>query len=218
LLLDHHGEAVGGVSIHPELALALIERLQGGEGYAHEGPRPLSAVESKLFEGVLAKLTRYLERETPLGPIQAGGMDSDPIFGRLASRGGTLATAQFRLTTPVGDAVCRLLMTPVLTNRLVAEAPLKREGQAAPAPLVDAVSRIPVTLEPVITGSTLRLIDLGRLAPGQVIQLDVREGDAIGLRFNGSLLARGGLRRQANERLFEIQEIAPSAAGGSQDT
>lgn len=208
LLLDTFGEPVGGVSIHPELALALVDRLQGGEGYAQEGPRPLSPVESRLFEGTLEKLVRFLDRETPLGPIRCGGLDSDAIFGRLASRGGTLATAQFRLATPVGDAVCRLLMSPVLTNRLVAEAPIKRDDET-PAQLVDALNQVPVVLEPVITGATLRVADLVRLGPGSVVQLEVREHDPLALRFNGSLLAQGGLRRQGDERLFEVQGLAP---------
>lgn len=208
LLLDEQGEPIGGVSIHPELALALVDRLQGGEGFAQEGARPLSPVEARLFEGVLEKLIRYLDREGPLAPIFAGGIDSDPIFGRLASRGGTLATAQFRLTTPVGDALCRLLMTPVLTNRLVAEAPIRRDDEI-PAALVDALTKVPITVEPVITGTMLRLYDLERLVPGSVIQLDVRENEALALRLNDALLARGGLRRQGDDRLFEIQEIGP---------
>jgi flagellar motor switch protein FliM len=207
LLLDLHGEPVGGVSLHPELALALVDRLQGGEGYAQDGPRPLSPVESRLFESMLEKLVRFFDRETPLGPIRTGGLDSDPIFGRLASRGGTLATAQFRLATPVGDAVCRLLLTPVLTNRLVAEAPLRRDDET-PAALVDALATVPIVLEPAITGATLRLADLSRLSPGSVVQLEVHEQDLLALRFNGSLLAQGGLRRQGHERMFEIRGLA----------
>ncbi len=215
VLLDDQGEPVGGVSIHPELALALVDRLQGGEGYAQEGPRPLSPVEARLFEGVLDKLIRFLDRETPLGPVKAGGLDQDPIFGRLASRGGTLATAQFRLATPVGDAVCRLLMTPVLTNRLVAEAPVRRDDQP-PAPLVDALSTVPVLLEPVISGASLRIADLARLQPGTVVQFEIRESEALSLRFNGTLLARGGLRRGAGQRQFEITELSsPLRTSGS---
>ncbi len=209
LLSDEQGEPVGGVSIHPELALALVDRLQGGEGYAQEGPRPLSPVEQRLFEGVLDKLIRYMDHETPLGPIVSGGLDSDPIFGRLAGRGGTLATAQFRLATPVGDAICRLLMTPVLTNRLVAETPLRREDQP-PAALMEALNTIPVALEPAITGATLRLADLARLRPGQVVQLELGENEPIAMRFNGLLLAHGGLRRHGSQRQFEIQLLSGS--------
>lgn len=206
VLVDENNEPVGGVSIHAELALALVDRLQGGDGMAQEGPRPLSPVESRLFEGVLDKLIPFLDRETPLGPVRAGGLDLDPIFGRLASRGGTLATAQFRLTTPVGDAICRLLMTPVLTNRLVADAPLRREDRA-PAALVEALEKVPVQIEPVITGASLRLSDISRLAPGHVVQLEVREHEALGLRFNGCLLAEGALRRSGDERVFEIKKL-----------
>ena len=214
LLVDEHGEPVGGVSIHPELALALVDRMQGGEGYAQEGPRPLSPVESRLFEGVLDKLIRFLDRETPLSPLKTGGLDSDPIFGRLASRGGTLATAQFRLTTPVGDAVCRLLMTPVLTNRLVAESPTRRED-AVPPELVAALGDAPVVVEPVINGASLSVADLERLRPGHVIQLDVRENEPLGLRFNGQLLAHGGLRRAGDQRAFELLDFNPERRTGA---
>ncbi len=204
------GDLLGAVVLHPELALALIERLQGGPGRPQRGPRRFSPVELTLFEELLRKLTEQLDRETPLRPLRAGGVEATPLGGRLAQRGGALAAAQLRLTTPVGEAVCRLFMTPALANRLVAQAPVKHEG-GAPAALLEALQRAPVALTPVIIGATVRVADLARLAPGDVLQLDVSEQQPIGLRFNGALLARAVLRGAGPERRLEIRELAPDA-------
>ncbi len=206
LLLDDHDEPVGGITLQPELALSMVDRIQGGEGAAPEGVRALSAVERRLLSEALGRLARHLDRHTALAPLAGGGLDIDPVFGRLASRGGTLAAAQFRLTTPVGDASCRLLLTPVLTNRLVADDPGGDRGEV-PGELFEALARVPVVVEPVITGATLALGDLKRLGAGQVLQLDIREHEGLALRFNGELLARGEMKSQGSERVFEVGEL-----------
>lgn len=207
VLLDEHGEAVGGVSLQSELALALVDRLQGGEGTAADGARLMSPVEAKLLEAGLARLVRYLDKHTALGPVQSGGLDNDPVFGRLAARGGMIATAMMRFTTPGGIAACRLLMTPVLINRLVAQAEPRQDG-IAPQVLTHALGAVPITVETVVVGGTVRVCDLLGLTPGRVVQLDLRESERLALRFNGALLARGRMARRADERLFTIEEFS----------
>ncbi len=206
LLLDEHDEAVGGIALQPELALAMVDRIQGGEGAAPEGVRTLSPVERRLLSEALARFARHLDRTTDLGPLTGGGLDTDPVFGKLASRGGTLASAQFQLTTPMGDASCRLLMTPYLINRLLSEETASDRGRA-PVELYDALSLVPIVVEPVVTGASLSVGDLKALRPGSVVQLDVREHDGLALRFNGELLARGELKSQSNDRIFEVKEM-----------
>ena len=206
LLLDGHGEPVGGITLQPELALSMVDRIQGGEGSAPEGVRGLSSVERKLLSEALGRLARHLDRHTALAPVMGGGLDTDPVFGRLASRGGTLAAAQFRLATAVGDATCRLLLTPVLTNRLVADEPQGRRGEV-PGELHRAMSQVPVRVEPVITGATMALTDVRKLRAGAVLQLDIREHEGVALRFNGELLARGELQARGSERYFEVSDL-----------
>jgi flagellar motor switch/type III secretory pathway protein FliN len=110
------------------------------------------------------------------------------------------------LTTEGGDVLCRLLMTPALTTRLVAEPPEHQDANVPPE-LLDALRKVPVKVHPVITGATLRVTDLRRMKPGNVLQLEIREQDAIGLRFNGALLARGHLKRSGHDRMFEITQL-----------
>ncbi|UCF66043.1 MAG: FliM/FliN family flagellar motor switch protein [Acidobacteriota bacterium] len=203
VILDEHGEAAGGISFQTELGLAIVDRFLGGDGAVRESQRRLSAVETKLLGQALARVVRQLDHHTPLAPVTPGNLETDPVFGKLVSRGGSLATAMFRLSTPVGEAVCRLMMTPVLANRLLVEETLHREGDT-PAELERAVDLVPVSMQPVVTGASLRAGDLHRLCPGHVIQLDVREFDPIGLRLNGRLLVRGGIRSREGERVFEI--------------
>jgi len=211
LFVDEAGDPVGGISFQGELALSMVDRLQGGEGSLVAG-RALSSVENRLLESAFHRLTRFLDERCALAPVRSGGLDHDPIFGRLAQRGGMLATAAIRIELGGGDTVCRLLMTPLLTNRLVAEA-IPPPDRNAPPELIEALRKVPVTVEPVIAGASLRVTDLHRMRPGQVLQLDVPEHDGLGLRLNGTLLAQGVLRRQDKVRLFEIRQLAPVKAG-----
>ncbi|MDQ7088966.1 MAG: hypothetical protein Q9Q13_14415 [Acidobacteriota bacterium] len=121
VLLDTHEEPVGGITLQPELALSILDRVQGGDGAVPQGARSLSNVEKRLLEESMRRMARHLDTQTALSPIHGGGLDRDPIFGRLATRGGTLAAAEFLMSTPHGDAACRLLLTPVLIHRLVAD-------------------------------------------------------------------------------------------------
>jgi len=211
LLVDEAGEPVGGVSFRSELALAMVDRLQGGEG-SLAAPRPLSAVENRLLEGAFHRLTRHLDERCALAPVRSGGLDHDPIFGRLAQRGGMLAIAAIRLEWGASETLCHLLMTPPLTQRLVAEGQPPPDRHAPPE-LIEALRKVPVAVETVITGASLRVTDLNRMRPGHVLQLDVPEHGGLGLRLNGALLAQGVLRRQENVRLFEIRQLAPANAG-----
>lgn len=208
LLLDERGEPIGGVTFQAELAVSLVDRLQSGEGTSPTDPRPLSHIEGKLFESALDRLSRYLDKHTPLGPIKAGGLDVDPIFGRLAQRGGTLATATFRMETPAGEATCRLMMTPVLINRLVVETTVEAAGEPS-RELLDSLREVAVRMVPVITGASLQVGDLKRMRPGHVVQLEIGEQEMLGLRFNGALLGRGRLSRAGGQRMFEIAAFVP---------
>ncbi|MBP7146480.1 MAG: FliM/FliN family flagellar motor switch protein [Acidobacteria bacterium] len=205
-LVDAAGEPLGALSFQSELALSIVDRLQGGEGTAPDGSRALSPVECLLFETALHRLVAYLDRNTPLAPLASGGLEADPLFGRLARRGGTLATAGFRVTAPTGEAVCRLLMTPVLVARLLADPPV-RAVESCPPELVAALAKVPVRVEPVITGASLRVSDVRRMRPGHVVQLDTREGEPLALRLNGALMMRGYLKKRNAERVFEIASI-----------
>jgi flagellar motor switch protein FliM len=211
LFVDDAGEPVGGISFQGELALAIVDRLQGGEG-SLAAPRTLSAVENRLLEGAFHRLARRLDERCALAPVCSGGLDRDPVFGRLAQRGGMLASAAIRLELGGGEAECRVLMTPLLTQRLVAEVTSSPDRNAPPE-LLEALRGVPVTVETVITGASLRVTDLHRMRPGHVLQLEVPEHDGMGLRLNGSLLAQGVLRRQEKQRLFEIRQLAPATAG-----
>ncbi len=211
LFIDETGEAVGGISFQHELALAIVDRLQGGEGRL-AAPRALSAVESRLLEEAFQRLGRALGERSALAPLHPGGLDPEPDFGRLVRRGGMLAAAAFRLELAGGEAVCRLLMTPLLAGRLASDAPRPAARDAAPELLL-ALRRAPVTLEPVLAGASLRVTDLQRLRPGHVLQLDLPEPEGVGLRLNGALLAEGVLRRQDARRVLEIRRFVPAAAG-----
>lgn len=211
LLIDGAGEPVGALSFQGELALAVVDRLQGGEG-SLAGSRPLSAVETRLFEEALHRLARRLDARSALAPVRSGGLDRDPLAGRLAQRGGMLATAEFRIELAGAETACHLLMTPALTARLLDEAP-QPSSRPAPPELIDAMRQVPVAVEPVITGAGLRVADLRRMRPGDVLQLDVAEHEELGLRLNGLLLAQGVLRRHETTRLLEIRQLAAARPG-----
>lgn len=215
LLVDERLDPVGGLSLAPELALSIVDRLQGGSG-AVGRMRPLSPVERGLLGGALDRLTRQLDAGTPLAPLRSGGLDDDPLCGRLAQRGGTLATASIRVELDDLDTHCRLFMSPALTDRLTAESSGEREREV-PATLLDALAEVPVAVEPVISGGTLSLAEVQRIGRGQVLQLDLAEGETIGLRVNGALAAEGQLRRGDGGALLEIRHLVGADAAPGEE-
>ncbi|GEM_PF-3217019 len=212
VLVDEAGHTTGGFCFQSQMGLSIIDRLLGGTGEDNAGPRALSPVEMNLLQAAHERMSGFLSRHTALGHIQIDGLDRDPVFGKLASRGGMLAAASFRIESECGDADFRLLMTPTLAARLASEPSAKTE-ESPPQNLLESVSKITISVEPVVTGASIRLRDLMMLRPGQVLQLDVREQAGLALRFNEALLASGSLSRSQGERMFEVTEVGPSGRG-----
>lgn len=210
-LLALDGEsAAGAISLQPELALALVDRAQGGAGLVLSGPRRPSPVETRLLEGALETLTRALARRTPLAGVALAGLEVEPETGALVARGGTLCSISIRVVTDVGDAMCRVLLTPTLVQRL-----LVREAPAAPRRFSEsfatALRKVPVRVSPVITGAVIRLGDLVRLRPGDVLELDRAEGESAALRVNGAPLLHGRIERRSGGRVFAVLTLSNTA-------
>lgn len=211
LFLDERRDPVGGLSLSSELALTIVDRLQGGNNTI-EQPRALSPVERRLLSGVFETLTRQLGVDSPLAPLHAGGLDDDPTLGRLAQRGGTLVIASIRVFLEETDTSCQLLMTPELAHRVASE-PSECPAQETPARLLDALAEVPVTVEPVIPGGSVLLADVPRIERGRVLQLDPAAGDTIGLRVNGILVAEGSLRPADGGRIFVVGRLVSPDPG-----
>lgn len=65
------------------------------------------------------------------------------------------------------------------------------DADANPAPRIDSIMRIPVTVQVVVGSATLPVSSLLKLGRGAVIQLDHRVGDPVDVVVNGRTIARG---------------------------
>lgn len=67
----------------------------------------------------------------------------------------------------------------------------KEEGQVRTAPELEPVFDVPVRVQAVLGKSSLEVNQLLKLAPGAVIELDRKVGEAIDIYVNNRLVARG---------------------------
>lgn len=72
-----------------------------------------------------------------------------------------------------------------------AELAQKEEGQMRSAPELEPVFDVPVRVQAVLGKSTLEVNQLLKLAPGAVVELDRKVGEAIDIYVNDRLVARG---------------------------
>ncbi len=204
-LIEGPGERLwGGLALHPSLAAAILDRLQGGRGEAGE-PGELTPVERQLLGVCFGKLTDAIARRRSEGGPHAAGVETEPAEGRLADYGGVFASVQFRVTTPFGEALLQAFVTSELIDWLTEEpAPAERSPEPSPQ-LAAALVRVPVRLELAVEGTTACYGDLRRLAVGHVLQLDVQESDLLTLKVNGRAMARGRLQQDDQGSVFTIE-------------
>jgi len=67
----------------------------------------------------------------------------------------------------------------------------KEEGQVRSAQELEPVFDVPVRVQAVLGRSTLEVSQLLKLAPGAVVELDRKVGEAIDIYVNNRLVARG---------------------------
>ena len=72
-----------------------------------------------------------------------------------------------------------------------AELAAKEEGQVRTAPELEPVFDVPVRVQAVLGKSSLEVNQLLKLAPGAVVELDRKVGEAIDIYVNNRLVARG---------------------------
>lgn len=205
VLEDAAGHVQGGLVLAPELALALVDRLLGGEGVpAAVAARPLTEVESDVLRHSLARAVRHLAEGILPDGTTLGDLEREPQRGALARRRGALCCAHIRVVTPLGESLCRFVATGELMSALLCAG----EGPAgAPSQVIlDALVGAPMRVDAVLPAGALALSDLVRLRPGHVIELDVDE-TGLGLRAGGRLVARGELRDEGRKRTLSIMEI-----------
>lgn len=63
--------------------------------------------------------------------------------------------------------------------------------EASPPLNLDAVMRIPVTIQVVLGSATMQVANLMKLRRGAVVQLDHRVGEPVDVVVNGRIVARG---------------------------
>jgi len=71
------------------------------------------------------------------------------------------------------------------------ELAAKEEGQVRTAPELEPVFDVPVRVQAVLGKSSLEVNQLLKLAPGAVVELDRKVGEAIDIYVNNRLVARG---------------------------
>jgi flagellar motor switch protein FliN/FliY len=93
---------------------------------------------------------------------------------------------------------------------------MPEESRGGPGSLnLDAVMRIPVTMQVILGSATMPVGSLMKLSQGAVVPLDRRVGDPVDIVINGRVVARGEVVMEEDKSRFGISltEILAPPAG-----
>ena len=191
----------------------LVDLHCGGAARCAAGRLPVRAASGmevalarRLFEIVLAQAG-------PLLPDGAAGerpvrIETDPR--RLQAAGLPERVTALRFEIVHGERRARLTLLLPAARGLDMQA---RPDACCGADLAAAVAAVPARLDALLAPATLRLTDLGRLAPGDTLVLPFGEDEPARLVAGGLAIGRGALGRSAG-RLGVALELSGREAGG----
>jgi flagellar motor switch protein FliN len=99
----------------------------------------------------------------------------------------------------------------------VEDMPLPRSAQPEDGRNLDAILRIPITLQVVLGSATMPVANLLKLGRGAVVPLDHRVGEPVDVIVNGRIVARGEVvvvEDDTSRFGVSLTEVINNATGG----
>ncbi len=206
----------------PSVAFPMFEQMMGGAQRRTQRSRPLTDVELVLFqrplERMLQCLTETWQDFVRLRP-RVIRVEQDPQFAQVAATNTPVVVVSLEVT--IGDefGMMSLCMPDVLADTL-----LHHLGQERIVSDRGAVERSGIEVSEILTEVPLPVIgELGRcdlalrqvrgLNVGDVVLLETRVGDDVGVYFGDQLLYRAQVRQRRRKVLLELTHklVVPDA-------
>lgn len=190
---EWQGEAV--MSLDPQVAFALVDRLLGGAGEESYRLRSITEIEQALLQRICRDLIQaWQEAWSSVTPLHAAlvSLESNPLLAQVAPPGDMAVQllVSLRLGRLQGYLRIGLPYTTIapLMPALSAERWLTREAEGAgqrQQEMQAALRRVPLGVTAVLGHARLRLRDFVQLEVGDVILLDQRVAAPIRVTVQG---------------------------------
>lgn len=196
--------AVGGESggaalvLPPAGALALVEKVLGGEGRMSDAGRGPTAIESTILTRLLPSLARAAG-ETFGAAFAPAGIVAGTLPAAVASPGETVAAGLLRVRSGDGDCTGFLVASAALAAPRVESAEGTRPGS-----LARNLARAPFPVRAVLRAGRVTLGELSELAPGKILRLDAPEDALFDLRVSNRPIFRGRLDARPDGVSFTV--------------
>jgi flagellar motor switch protein FliM len=208
------GNAV--LEMNPSVVFPVLDILLGGTGRAAEGePREVTEIERSIFEGVVRVVLHDLkEAWSNVAKIDftVEGTETQPQLMQILSPNEAIVAIGFEIT--MGEArgmmnfgipsIQLKMMGPKFDQQWSIR---RRHGpNAGQAQMAALLSQVPVGLDVRLEGATLKVEELLRLVPGDVVSLDIPLKRPAEMQINGQKKFRGRLVAAAGIRGFSVEE------------
>ncbi len=205
--------AVGGDSggaalvLPPAGALALVEKILGGEGRMSDAGRGPTAIESTILTRLLPPLAKAAG-ETFGAAFAPAGIVAGTLPAAVAAPGETVAAGLLRVRSGSGDCTGFL----VASAALAARRPDAAEGESRPGALARNLARASFPVRAVLRAGRVTLGELSDLAPGKVLRLDAPDDALFDLRVSNRPIFRGRLDARPDGVSFTVARRIGGAA------
>ncbi|ACZ19554.1 flagellar motor switch protein FliM [Thermanaerovibrio acidaminovorans DSM 6589] len=223
------GNAV--LEMNPHLVFAIIDRMLGGKGEPIRKPRDLTDIERTVVERVMLKILEHLEESWSTVVdirFRFESMESNPFFVQICP--GTDMVLLVTLKVQVGEAegimnlcIPYFVMEPMI-DKLSSQhwfASTGRKNVEGAREIIEArLSKVAVPVALELGHTVLSLGDVLQLREGDVIRLDAKTSDPLGLRVGNRvkfLCEAGSFNKHYAARVLEVLSSEEGLAHQGED-
>lgn len=171
------------LEINPSLVMPMLDILLGGAGQVEEDPaRELTEIEQSIVEGVLRIILQDLRTAwAPVASIdfKVDAVETQPQLMQILSNNEAIVAIGFEITMGESRGMMNFgvpsLLVKMVGQKFEQQWTLRRRssGDADQKRLRDSVKGVPVPVAARISGTQIPVRDVLRLAPGDILSLDV---------------------------------------------
>lgn len=206
----------GVLEMNPSVVFPVLDILLGGTGRGAEGePRELTEIERSIFEGVVRVVLHDLKdawNNVAKIDFTVEGTETQPQMMQILSPNEAIVAIGFEVTMGEARGMMNLGIPSIQLKMMGAKfdqqwSMRQRHGDAGGKTVMAALlRRMPVAVDIRLEGATLKVRELLRLAPDDVVSLDIPLGRPAEMQLNGCRKFWGQIVAAGGVRGFRVEE------------
>lgn len=193
----------GVLELSPELALALVDRLLGGNGTGTKQSKIITPIEQKVLYVVVEKIMVDLKKAWQIiGEYEFGieRFEPDIDFAQITSQSESVLLISFELFIGEQSYMMNLcfatfafdtILSKLSNQKLSSIRPVKYNGTTAKSIITSHLHKTLLNLAVEFGTSTISVSDLFDLEKGDIIRLDKKLGEELKVKVNNRVLFYG---------------------------